>query len=126
MDVLSDIIQFIVSMGLATEKDVDIFKDYVPDSPNSCIAISEYEGTDPAVFTRTSIRSIQILVRDPLGSNAKQKSWDIYNMLYKEDLFIDIGTRRCIISMRNTPFKMSVDSQRRTSYVFNFGLTTNF
>lgn len=125
-DLLLDIINYIIAHGLAVAKDVDIFKDYSPVNPVDCTIIYEYNGTEPASFTRTSVRSIQVTARAKSGAIASKKCWDIFNLMYQEDGLITIGTRKCIIGMRNTPTKIAVDEQNRVLFAFNCAITTNF
>ena len=124
MDLLDDVIAFIIEAGHATRKDQDIFKDYMPATPDECISIFEYSGGVPAMFTQMSVRSIQVNVRAKKGALAKTKSQAIYKALYSEDLLQQIGNRRCILSMRNAPFKMMVDDKQRHVHTFNMAITT--
>ena len=125
-DLLNDIIDMIIAQGLAKAKDVDIFKDFAPAKPDDIISIYEYAGTAPAVFTTTSVRSVQVCVRAKTNANGKKLCWDIYKAMYREDSLIDLGGKRCIIAMRNTPLKIDVDDKNRPLYAFNCAITTNF
>jgi hypothetical protein len=125
-DLLLDVINYIIAQGCATKKDVDIFKDYSPDSPDECVIIYEYNGSAPAPFTEVSVRSIQIVVRGFKSQACKALSWKIFKTLHPENKMMNIGTRKCIIANRNTPGKIGVDENRRYLYAFNLGITTNF
>lgn len=125
-DLLEDIINFIISAGLATKKDTDIFKDYSPKEPDKCIIIYEYAGSTPGVFTDLSVRSIQVVCRAKAAKDAKALSWLIYKALYKEDLNITLGARKALIALRNTPNKIDVDEKNRYLWAFNVAITTNF
>ncbi len=125
-DLLEDVIQYIIDAGLATEKDVDIFKDYSPKEPDSCTIVYEYNGSVPAMFTHTSVRSVQITSRAKSAKNAKLKSWQIYTALYKEDLNITLGVHKALIALRNTPIKIDVDEKNRYLWAFNVAITINF
>lgn len=125
-ELLQEIIQHIIDSGEATAKDVDIFKNFSPTEPDSCVCVYEYAGTAPGVFTNMSVRSVQITARAKKSNEAKLKLWSIYKSLYAEDSFITLGTRKCIITMRNTPIKIDVDNKGRTIWAFNMGITTNF
>lgn len=125
-DLLDDIINFIIAAKYATVKDVDIFKDYSPLSPDTCTSVYEYNGSGPGDFTDMSVRSIQVVCRAKSSASAKIANWNICKSLYSDDGFITIGSRKCIIAIRNTPIKIDVDEQERTLWAFNFALTTNF
>ena len=123
-DLLLDIINHTISEGKATAKDVDIFKDYTPDSPDGCTIINEYNGSALPQFSDMSVRSIQVVVRDLKSVVAMGKAWELFSLFKPETSFSQIGTRTCIISMRNTPIKISTDEKTRVSYGFNMGITT--
>lgn len=126
MELIVDVINHIVAAGTAVGKDTDIFKDFTPATPDDVIGVFEYNGTGPAPFTDMSVRSVQITVRSKSANQARQKAWQIYKCLYSENGLATIGSRKCIVSMRNTPIKIDVDSQGRTIFAFNCGITTNF
>ena len=125
MDLIDALITRIISDGYATTKDVDIFKDTSPASPEECVAVFEYNGTPPAAFTDMSVRSIQITARAKTAARAKERIWNIYRALYTEDFMIVLGEKHCLMAMRNTPIKIYVDEQHRSVYGFNCGITTN-
>jgi len=124
MALLDDIITNLITAGFATAKDTDIFKDFMPDEPDNCIAIYEYGGLGPAAFTNVGVRSIQVSVRNLTVAGARDLCWNIYSHLFAEDLRIDIGTRKCLISMRGGPLKGAPDEAGRRFWRFSFGLTT--
>jgi hypothetical protein len=123
---LEDIINNIIGAGLATAKDTDIFKDYVPPIPDSCIIVSEYQGSPVADFTDVSVRSVQVMVRNLSKVSAKQLCWSIFQLFCYPTKIVNLRTRICIVANRNTPFKIGVDEKNRAQYVFNMGITTNF
>ena len=125
-DLLLDVINHIVGKGLATQKDKDIFKDYSPDTPDTCIIVYEYAGSPPAAFTTISVRSVQIVVRSIKSQMAKNLAWNTFSVLNPPDGVMPIEERMCIIANRNTPTKIGVDEKNRYLYAFNLGITTNF
>lgn len=125
MDLLNDIINVIIAEGYATQKDVDIFKDYSPSEPDACIIVYEYNGSPIGKFTDLSVRSIQIVVRSKMGQEAKILANTILKIFNPDTSMMTIGTRKCIIANRNTPIKIGVDDQDRKLYAFNLGITTN-
>lgn len=125
-DLLLEVINHIVSAQLANAKDVDIFKDYSPSSPDSCVIVYEYQGSAPAPFTDISVRSVQIVARAKNSQEAKAKAWSIYHIFHAEDNLITLNNQVRIIACRNTPIKIGVDELNRYLYAFNLGITTNF
>lgn len=123
-DLLLDIVNKMIAQGFATEKDTDIFKDYKPDSPDSCIVISEYNGSTAPTLSEMNVRSIQVLVRESNSNTAMSRSWDIFTAWKSAEMVSDILDTPSIIAMRNTPVKINIDSQERVEYAFNMGITT--
>ncbi len=126
MSLIENIINYLIAKECAVAKDTDIFQDFVPDNPDDIIAILEYTGSAPAMFTSTSNRSLQVVVRAKTFTAARDKSWKIFNTLYREDLHFNETNLQGLIFMRQTPFKLLVDSASRTTFVFNFSLTISF
>jgi hypothetical protein len=125
IDLLTDIITTIVSNGLAVQKDVDIFKDYSPENPDTCIIVYEYNGSPIGIFTDLSVRSVQIVVRNKIGQEAKKLADQVLKLFNPETGIMLIQSRTCVIANRNTPIKIGVDEHDRKLYAFNLGITTN-
>ena len=124
-DILLLVIDYLIAQEVATAKDVDIFKDFYPETPDQCISVFEYSGVGPAPQTNTSVRSIQIACRSKSGQQAMQKCWQCYEALFEESLIVSLGEHKCIVAMRNTPIKIDRDDEQRTIYAFNMGITIN-
>jgi len=122
-ELLQDIIDKLILQGLATAKDIDIFKDFEPDTPSTCICVNEYTGTAPIWHTGMSNRSIQITTRDLNSNVARQKCWEIYKAWASEELISSLLPTPSIIAMVNTPVKIKRDSLERTTYGFNMKVT---
>lgn len=125
-DLLNEIIEYIIASGFATAKDSDIFKDFSPKEPDEAVMVYEYNGSAPAPFTNTSVRSIQIVCRSKKNVEVKPKIWGIYKSFAEHGQFITLGQRKCLLALRNTPIKIGVDEKNRNLWAFNMGLTTNF
>lgn len=123
-DLLVDLIGYIVTNKLATQKDVDIFSDYLPDEPDSCISLLEYAGSGAPWYADMSVRSVQVNVRAKTVAEAKERVWKIYHLFHQPEPIIKIEDRTCIISLRSTPIKIATDSHSRVRYAFNMGITT--
>lgn len=120
-DLLVDIENFLISNSIAITDGVDIFRDFVPPEPENVIVISEYAGIP---IPLCSVRSLQVKVRNTSNSNAKQKAWDIYNLLNSQEDIVQFTPERwAVLNLRQTPFK--VDSTQTTvTWCFNIGVTT--
>ncbi len=125
MDILQAIIDYLIDQGLATTKDVDIFKDYAPEDPDEIISIFEYNGSGVANYAEMSVRSIQVFVRAQTSAEARTKIWGLYYSMFRENLYITLADQVCLISMRNTPYKVQKDERGRVVFVFNCGITTS-
>lgn len=123
MQLLDNVINYLIAEHVAKTKDSDIFKDYAPKSPDDCIIVYEYQGTPPAMFTKTSVRNVQIVGRSKKNVVAKQLAWNCYNVLYQEDMNINLGGKQGLIAVRNTPVKIGVDEQNRMLFAFNVAIT---
>lgn len=126
VDLVSDVVNLIIGEELAEAVDVDIFKDFIPDAPNDIVVVSEYSGSDIHPFANASVRSIQILCRAKTPSKAREKCWKLFDMFTNKIPMTQIGNHTCILALRNSPFKMEVDSKNRHLYVFNMGVTISF
>lgn len=126
VDLLEEIIAYIISNKLANKKDTDIFKDYSPKHPDNCVIVYEYAGSPAADWDPVSVRSVQIVVRDKSVVSAKSLSWKIFKILSPEGGLMTIGSRKVIVANRNTPIKIGVDESGRNLVAFNLGITTIF
>lgn len=125
MYLLRDIATMIVEDGICNELDSDIFTHVKPNEPDNTVVLFEYKGSKVAQFTNTSIRSVQILVRNKRNISASELIWEIYDLLNKKDNIIMIGDKLCLIAIRNTPFQMGIDDKGRYEWVLNLGVTYN-
>lgn len=123
-DLMLALINYAIAEGAALEKDKDIYKDYTPEDPNTCITIREYAGTPGAWYSEMGVRSIQVEVRSKSTQEGFQKIWNMYNVYRPKEEISNIGGQDCIITMRNTPVKVGMDANKRHQYSFNMGITT--
>lgn len=124
-DLLLEIIEYLVAEGMASEKDVDIFKDFTPDQPDTCLIVREYAGGPAPWYSEASQRSVQIVARSKSSQEAMQKAWAAYNKLKPDTSIVDYLGHPCIVHMRNTPVKTHKDERGRVIYAFNMGVITN-
>ena len=125
-DLLKDIEDYLIAGNLAVADGTDLFRDKVPDSPDTAIIISEYGGILPTLGVAAYDRSVQIIVRDKTYAGAKRTSWGLFNYLVaaNEPIVNITPTRWGIIHGRAMPFKFQEDKQARIWFVFNLGITT--
>jgi len=125
---LLDIISFLTDMNIVTGDGVDAFRDFIPEEPESLVALIEYRG-DPAIPVDPSVhRSVQVSTRDKDADLARQKALDIFKVFVDnqdENCRIDFtDTRWGQIYLRQTPFRYKTDENNRAYYCFNIGITT--
>ena len=124
MNFLDDVINLIISLGFATQKDVDIFKDYSPKEPHECMCVYEYEGSAPSRWAPVSVRSVQIVCRSKKRNTAKERSWKLYQELLKfHESIIQVGGTDCLLHLKNTPTLIDIDSMGRALVAFNLAIT---
>jgi len=122
---LLDIVEYLVGNFIVQEDGVDIFRDFTPESPDTLIALHEYKG-DPGVQHESAVnRSVQILSRSKSANEARQRALTIHDLFISENLIVNFTTSRWgQVHIRQSPFKIGIDGNGRTTYGFNVGITT--
>lgn len=122
---LLDIVTFLTNNNIVQGDGIDTFRDFVPESPDSIVALLEYKG-EPAVPYDTAVhRSIQIVTRDKDADAARQKALAIFKALRSDNLVVNFTSDRWgQVYLRQPPFKIGYDENSRTKYCFNIGITT--
>lgn len=122
-DLLSDIKTYFTSLGIVPDNIV--FKDYMPNKPDTAVAIYEYSGGTPLPQIDGVHRSVQVVVRSKNASEARSKINALYASLQTEDGILNFTPERwAMVYLRQTPFKMKTDESERHYFVFNMGITT--
>lgn len=124
---LLDIVTYLTTKKVIKGDGIDTFRDFIPEEPDSVVAITEYSGSLGTKFDPTAHRSIQVLARDANADKARIKALELYEALLpkSEDGRVDFTSDRWgQVHMRQTPFRMKTDSSDRVSYGFNMGITT--
>lgn len=122
MVALDILMNYLISKNLATEEDVDIFRNYIPDNPDDVLCVMEYQGRNLGHFDNVSQHSIQIFVR---GLDVEQRIWNIYNQLCQDAMNLEVPDHCCEITMKHPPFKINRDNRGRFEWVFNFFMLVN-
>ena len=125
MRLLRDIASKIIDGEICTEMDFDIFTHIKPKEPDNVVVIMEYKGSQVAQFTNTSIRSVQVLVRNKRNMVANDKIWKIYDLLHTNDNILMLGNKLSLVTIRNAPLSIGVDEKGRYEWVLNLGITYN-
>ena len=125
MKLLEDIANILIDNNICTEIDTDVFCDFKPKEPNDIVSLSEYKGSKMDMFTNSSVRSVQLIVRNRRNSVAKEKIWEIYDLLYSQNSIIKLGNAISLLTIRHTPIKLGVDEKNRHEWVINMGVTYN-
>jgi hypothetical protein len=136
MGLLQDMASFLISKNCASGLGTDIFCDFTPDKPDNIVVLHEYQGSPDIPYEDWSNRSVQIAVRNIKAEEASNLAWQIYKELktenrvvwFTEDTEDDEGTvtkgRFAQVYLRQTPFKIRTDENKRVYYGFNVGVTT--
>lgn len=125
---LLDIITFLTAKGIVIGDGVDTFRDFIPEEPDSLVALIEYKG-DPAIPVDPAVhRSVQITTRDKDADLARQKALEIFKVFVDnrdETCRIDFTPKRFgQLYLRQPPFRYKTDENNRAYYCFNIGITT--
>jgi hypothetical protein len=121
-DLLTDMKAYFVANGIQASL---IFRDGIPDKPDTAIALFEYEGSSPGAQIAGSDRSVQVMARALSSDEAKVLARKLHKLLETEDGELYYTPERWSIThRRQSPFKLKVDDAKRSCYVFNVGITT--
>ncbi len=125
---LLDIVTFLTSKGVIKGDGIDTFRDFIPETPDFLVSVTEYKGSPMVHFEPSAHRSVQISVRDKSADVARSKALELFKTFQSSlsnDLRLDFTSERWgQVSLRQPPFRMSTDSSDRVTYGFNMGITT--
>lgn len=124
---LLDIVLYLTKAGVIEGDGTDTFRDFIPETPDNIVAITEYAGSPVVPYETTVHRSIQVSVRNKNADFARRKAFELYEVLKptSEDCRVDLTpTRWGQVSIRQTPFRLKTDLADRVTYAFNLGITT--
>ena len=128
MTLLEDLISYCVSNSLLVGDGEDAFRDFLPESPDACVAFIEYSGSPVHPVLDYVHRSVQVVVRCADAESAHTKASQLCNIFKSqtESLRIDFSeTTWGQVYIRQTPFRIDQDESDRVIYGFNLGITTN-
>jgi hypothetical protein len=126
---LLDIITFLTTKNVVIGDGVDAFRDFIPEEPDTLIALIEYRGDPMIPVDPTAHRSVQVSTRNKDADLARQKALEIFKVFVDnqdETGRIDLTESRWgQLYLRQPPFRYKTDENNRAYYCFNIGITTN-
>ena len=124
---LLDIVNYFVANKLAQGDGIDCFRDFSPEEPDNIIVLTEYKGDEvPNYETDVVHRSVQITTRNTDADAARACALDLAKSLKSDTKFIQFNEKRWgQVTLRQPPFKIEQDENKRTIYGFNIGITTS-
>lgn len=125
-NLLKDLEQYLIAAGIGMADSIDMFRDFVPDSPDFIVALSEYQGAPMAYGDESVSRSVQVIVRAKTYDQAHDVSWQVFHTLIDplEQIKTFSDARYGIFHARQTPRKLQVDGKARVLFFFNMGIIT--
>lgn len=127
MNLLKDIATYLASKQLVKGDGMDTFLDFMPESPDDIVVISEYKGDPLLPHTDVAHRSVQVVVRNKSSAAAQELAIKLCKaFLVGDDVQrINFTTSRWgQVHVRQVPIKIKQDDRDRTQYGFNLGITT--
>lgn len=111
---LDDIASYLETIGS------DIFKGYLPEQPDNCIALFEYAGEPPDLHSNVEYPGLQVLVRSKSYATGRQKIEKVKSILHGVAETMINGHRYLLISARQSPEALPRDENGRVIFVCNF------
>lgn len=125
-DLLRDIIDHLATNTWVQGFGIDSFADYRPDIEITTLALYEYAGAESPPTISSVSRNIQVTVRDKSVDASRQRCWELYKELYTQERQLMLnGTRWVKLTLRQPPFRLSVDAKDRTIWSFNISTVSS-
>lgn len=119
VDFIKDLKTYLIAQAI--DITTNIFLDYLPDTPDTCIAIFEYAGKDHVIMQK---RYIQILCRSAVRVTAKSKAEAIKTLLSnsnpEQKVILTAGGLPYIFKSLQLPFFIEKDDRNRFKCVCNY------
>lgn len=123
-NILQSLAEYIIAKGCAAGLGVDVFLDYLPDKPDNCVVLNEYDGGAISAGGESITHSVQVIVRGENIAGLKERVWKIFWLFTEfEPLFL-LGCKMTVITPRQNPHKFDADEKGRTAYIFNMTVVT--
>jgi hypothetical protein len=129
-DLLKDLEDYFIDQSIVTADGTDIFRDFMPESPDNCVSLIEYSG-DVAFMAKMANRSVQVKARNTDYDLARAKINALFDAVYDPESDVRIvdftAGRWGIVKPRQYPFMLpKVVSDERFIFVFNMSVVTPF
>lgn len=124
MNILKDLGDYIVSKAYANGIGVDLFLDYLPDKPDNCVSLREYDGGGLSRGGESISHSVQVIVRGKEIELLKELAWKLFWLFTDYEPIFLLNGRFTVITPMQSPHKFDVDESGRTAYIFNLNITT--
>lgn len=119
MNLLTDIQTYLKAQELGVADGQDLFRDYMPSSPDEVYVLNEYGGL-PSIGAEAYPRNVQVLTRATTYASARTASWKLFNALFDPlDPIKLFNTRKVVVRARSSPFQLEVDSEHRVIFAFS-------
>lgn len=82
--VIDDVATYLATNGVGTVG-TDLFKGYLPESPNACVSVLDTGGSQPDPDIPTKEPTFQIMIRSTNYSTGRSKLDTIRSLLHQED-----------------------------------------
>lgn len=125
---ISEIVAYIVAQGAGTEN-VNLFKDFRPPTPHTCVTVTEYPGRTAADVWKFGQEGVQreypraqIVVRGEPNDyeTPRLKAQALYLLVSKGGPSVMSGTQYYSITPLQPPFLLEKDGLNRYVFAVNF------
>lgn len=125
---LEDMETYLRSKGIVFTDGVDVFRDFIPTTPDTVVVLSEFVGNNLGKGAGAGERIVQIVTRSLSATAAQNKALLLYLIFDVEDETITMltSTRWAVIRPKYSPFRAAVDESNRILYAFTLSVTTSF
>lgn len=116
---LEDIGGYLQAQGIGTVG-ADIFLGFLPEAPDSCVALFEYAGSPPDLHWDGEYPGLQVRVRNKSYATGRAKIEQAKNALHgltEQTLGV---TRYLLVKAKQSPESMGRDANGRNEWVINF------
>jgi hypothetical protein len=126
-NLLLDLIDYLVEEEIVEGDGVDIFRDFIPETPDNVIALMEYPGRTLRSGLDPVSRVVRVMVRALNVDDARDKIIELYDFFTTPDDEIHhfAESRWAVIHAFDTPAKIGVDPSNRVFYGFVISVLTH-
>jgi len=117
---IDDIAQYLEDNSIGTVA-TDIYKAYLPDSPDDCVVIYNTGGFEPDIYLPTADPTFQIYVRSTDYTTGKDKVDAIVALLHRQanKQFVTSGNYFYFLTLMSEPVHIGRDENERDEFSIN-------